>query len=169
MNDETRTALVEVIEAELDSYCPSPFNGAFAVSLMPIIERLLTTRPEPAADAIERAAKAITSIWNKPSPNPTAFPASAETLARAALQAAAVEPEPGPGLDELLDSVHQKAMISFVFQHDSEPWIAGVRWPYTDELPIDSQTFASAEGTGPTRIDAIADAVRQAKGTEGSA
>lgn len=41
------------------------------------------------AERVERAAKAITSIWNKPSANPTAFPASAETLARAALTAAA--------------------------------------------------------------------------------
>ena len=41
MNNETRKAMMEVIEAELDSYCPSPFNGAFAVSLMQIIDRLL--------------------------------------------------------------------------------------------------------------------------------
>lgn len=61
MTDETRKALMEVIEAELDSYCPSPFNGAFTVSLTQIIDRLLTDRavPEPDADAVERVAKEI--------------------------------------------------------------------------------------------------------------
>lgn len=49
MNDSERAKVADVIETELDSYCPSPFNGAFAVSLMQIIDRLLADRavPEP--------------------------------------------------------------------------------------------------------------------------
>lgn len=51
MNDSERVKVADVIETELDSYCPSPFNGAFAVSLMQIIDRLLADRAVPEPDA----------------------------------------------------------------------------------------------------------------------
>ena len=127
----------------------------------------LTTRREPAADAIERAAKAITNIWNKPSSNPTAFPASAETLARAALQAAAVQET---GLDALLDSVWQDSdpveISDLVI--DGDRWSVWIRSCYTvKHVDADHPLYHVAHGTGATRYEAIADAVRQANGAEG--
>lgn len=88
------------------------------------------------------------------------------------LLAAGTAPE--PGLDELLDSVHEAADIEFLVwdvesgfagddRHEGE-WVARIVWPLGPRWEPLSD-FGSADGTGPTRTDAMRHAVAQATGT----
>lgn len=91
--------------------------------------------------------------------------------ARAALQAAALEPEPdaaGDDLDAMLNNIHPNATASLQFIQpylttDPEPY-----WQAHVSVPTGGLTgFQKHRGTGPTRMAAIQDAVRQATGAEG--
>ena len=181
MNDVERNALVEEIEAAMHEYADvyeramhgftwnqedvataknQAVDAILAATMMYTADRAV---PEPDADAVERVAKAITSIWNKPSPNPTAFPASAEMLARAAI--AAVPAPDDNWLDDALDSVGQHgADIGEVTRLDDGTYEASV-----DVIGIrGGMAFLAAtfHGAGPTRKAAIEDAVAKAKESE---
>lgn len=82
------------------------------------------------------------------------------------------EQRAAPGLDDLLDSVHDFALVYSLWwdieagfdgddRHEGQ-WCAQVEWPLAAQWePLVS--IGSAEGTGPTRMAAIADAVAKAK------
>lgn len=70
-------------------------------------------------------------------------------------------------LDALLDSVHPVAAIGWMFKtDDTDPerkWFSDVRYPYTEDIPYDCQTYMAQNGYGPTRTAAVQAAVKAAK------
>lgn len=154
MNDSERVKVADVIETELDSYCPSPFNGAFAVSLMQIIDRLLTDRavPEPDADMVHALHEALVNS----APDWIIDREDGELLdmARAALQAAGTDAD-------WLDAVEWEEI--HVSKGDD-----GTGVVIEVEGVPDSRGRRVVIATGATLGEAIAAAVRQATGTEGS-
>ena len=67
MNDSERAKVADEIETELDAYCQSPFNGAFAVSLMQIIDRLLADRDAAVTprESVRKVRAALDRIHDK--------------------------------------------------------------------------------------------------------
>lgn len=72
-----------------------------------------------------------------------------------------------PDLDAVLDAVHPECMIGMARHEYDGVWYAEIRYPYTDSIPTDEQTFKESWATGPTRMSAIADACRKAREVQG--
>lgn len=189
MNDNDRAALVEELAeglyvfdelsidgadmnrwSDADPALKDAYRSRAHHKVMPIIDRLLTTRREPAADAVERAAKAMFAherdatgaavqwgdLLENYGRNGVAGKAVYRDLARAALAAA------GPSVDEMLDSVHPKCVISVHGFNDAGDHIIYIRWP--DKSGVFNATGDhEAAGIGSTRTEAIANAVAAAK------
>lgn len=67
---------------------------------------------------------------------------------------------PGEGVDELLDSVNPETHVThIIYVPQWEEWAIGIGWPRTDGV---EHPQPRAYGTGPTRMDAIRNAVAQA-------
>lgn len=66
-----------------------------------------------------------------------------------------------PGLDEMLDSVHPWANLHDVALMQAGDWVADIHWPR--DMHNDHGNWHEAQGTGPTRIEAITDAVAKAR------
>lgn len=167
-----------------------------------LIERILASRPEPAADAVERAGyEADQKLFERVGKHvkqamefailgemdlsdvdiysekyrdrivddiseDIVAPIEAEARLYAAVptvQAAAGDDLDADWLDTALNSVHPECRVERTIRVEGQ-WDARIAWPLEPiQEPQQESIWDRQEGTGPTRREAIQDAVRQAK------
>lgn len=71
--------------------------------------------------------------------------------------------DPLDTIDSLLDRVHPEAVLVWMCRKNTDQWLVEIRYPYTEDLPYDCQTYSNAVGIGPTRMEALRDAIQIVK------
>lgn len=175
MNDNERAALVQevtglVFQAGVShASFRTDISNKTAEKIVNLIEKSLLTdhvATVPGEDAVERAAKAINAYHREISPHSydewehesERYKSQTRGEARAALAAGSA---PGPGLDELLDSVSDSTPSVYVgLSWGGRTFVAEI---FADDASDSDPATVISKGTGLTRMGAIRNAVAAAR------